>query len=231
MRRLILGLALIATLCWLAADHQLTTAADEPESLGAKATRTKKLKQKLKVEFDSAPLRNILDELPDLVNASGAGTLRIQPLAGSGVTLTSRFTVKGEKTLEEILETIVNDKSWGWYVVTAKAGDQNDGAILITTNPKEHGYKEGSGPMKEVGKKEGKKEVAKKDEPKEKMKEEPKTGGGDEKTASELLTKAKFLKSTKQLDKCKETLNEIITKYGDTKAAAEAKKLLETLGK
>lgn len=229
MRRLLFGVALLGSLCWLATDP-VSRAADEPESLGAKATRDKKLKQKLKVDFDAVFLDEIMKELPDLVNSAGAGTLRIKAAPGSGVTLRSRFTIKGEKTLEEILEFIVADKNWGWYVVSTKPGDQNDGAIFLTTNPKEHGYKEGTGPG---GKDTPKKEVTKKEDPKDKPKDDPKTEpkGGDDKTASDLLTKAKFLKSTKQLDKCKETLNEIISKYGDTKAATEAKKLLESLGK
>jgi TolA-binding protein len=74
--------------------------------------------------------------------------------------------------------------------------------------------------------------VAKKEEPKgkEKAKEEPK-GGGDDKEAAELLSKAKVQISLKQTDKAKATLNEVIEKYPDTKAAAEAKKLLEKVGK
>ena len=71
-------------------------------------------------------------------------------------------------TLAEALDKLCSDKSWGWYVNIGKAGDQKDGAIFLTTNGKEHGYKEGTGPAG--------KEVAKKDDPKakDKAKEDPK---------------------------------------------------------
>ena len=44
-------------------------------------------------------------------------TLKIDPEPGAGVTLTSSFgPFKGEMTLEEVLNKICEDKSWGWYV-------------------------------------------------------------------------------------------------------------------
>lgn len=52
---------------------------------------------------------------------------------------------------------------------------------------------------------------------------------GNEKQAAELLTQAKFLKGTNQLDRCKEILNEILIKHTDTKTAKDAKDLLEKL--
>src|SRR5205085_12384227 len=134
-------------------------------------------------------------------------------------TLTSSFELKGEMTLAEALDKLCADKSWGWYVNIGKKDDQKDGAIFLTTNSKEHGYKEGTGPG--AGK-----EVAKKDEPKtkDKGKDEPKTGGSDA-TAAELLTKAKLQLNLKQNEKAKTTLNEIIEKYPDSKQATDAKEL------
>jgi TolA-binding protein len=49
--------------------------------------------------------------------------------------------------------------------------------------------------------------------------------------AADLLTKAKLQNGLKQTDKARATLKEIIEKYPDTKSAAEAKKLLERIGK
>jgi TolA-binding protein len=85
------------------------------------------------------------------------------------------------------------------------------------------------------GKETAKKEAAKKEDPKEKGKEtakkdEPK-GGSDDKEAADLLSKAKVQIGLKQTDKAKATLDEIISKYPDSKQAADAKKLLEKLGK
>lgn len=121
--------------------------AETPQSSGAKATREKKLTAKITVEFDNKMLREIIEELPQIVADTGAGRLRIKPLAGAGITLTSRFTIKEKEiTLEAFMEKLVADKNWGWYVNSTKVGDQDDGAIILTTNPKEHGYKEGTGP-------------------------------------------------------------------------------------
>jgi len=198
------------------------SAAEIPLTQGAKITWEKKLKVPLKLDIDKKMLRPLIgDDLPAAVKEVSGLTQKIEIAPGQGVTLTSSFgPFKGEMTLEEVLNKICEDKSWGWYVNNAPKGDQKDGAIFLTTNPKEKGYKEGTGP----------KEVAKKDDPKDKPKDEPKTGDGD-KAAAELLTKAKFQMNTKQNDKAMVTLKEIIEKYPDTKAATDAKKLLEKIGK
>jgi hypothetical protein len=234
--RLLSTLALAVAAVVLALPPQAPTlAADHPESPRVKATREKMLPSKLKLDIDKKMLRAIItDDLPAAVKEATMLTLRIEPAPGSGVTLTSSFELKGEMTLEEALNKLCEDKSWGWYVNVGKPGDQKDGAIFLTTNPKERGYKEGTGPAAAKGK-----EVAKKDEPKakdkgkepEKTKEEPKGGGDAERAASDLLTKARIQNNLKQADKAKATLNEILEKYPDTKAAADAKKLLEKIGK
>ena len=197
-------------------------AAEIPLSQGAKITWEKKLKVTLKLDIDKKMLRALIsDDLPAAVKEATKLTQKIEVAPGQGVTLPSSFgPFKGEMTLEEVLIKICEDKGWGWYVNIGKKDDQKDGAIFLTTNPKEKGYKEGTGP----------KEVAKKDDPKDKPKDEPKTTDGD-KAAAELLTKAKFQINTKQNDKAMVTLKEIIEKYPDSKAAADAKKLLEKIGK
>jgi hypothetical protein len=221
--RILLRLSL--TLVAVVACHGLSVcqAADPPESPRVKAVREQVLTAKIKFDIDKKMLRPIIyEDLPALIKEATKLTAKIDVAPGQGVTLTSSFELKGEMTVAEALDKLCADKSWGWYVNVAKPGDQKDGAIYLTTNSKEHGYKEGTGP----------KEVAKKDEPKtkEKPKDEPKTGEAD-KLAAELLTKAKFQLNLKQPDKAKATLNEIIEKYPDTKSASEAKKLLEKIGK
>ena len=204
-------------------------AADPPESARVKTIREKVLPAKVKLDVDKKMLRAIIgDDLPAAIKEATGVTVKIEPAPGQGVTLTSSFELKGEMTVAEALDKLCADKSWGWHVNVGKPGDQKDGAIFLTTNGKEHGYKEGTGPG--AGK-----EVAKKDPPKgkdakEKAKDEPKTGG-DDKEAADLLTKAKLQMSLKQPDKAKATLNEIVEKYPDSKAAADAKKLLEKLPK
>ncbi|MEZ6142380.1 MAG: hypothetical protein R3B84_17615 [Zavarzinella sp.] len=138
------------TLFAVAATLAVTAAADAQtkEYPGFKATRTKKLPLKLDVDFDNVFLRTIItDEIPSLVKDAGGGTIRVKPLPGAGVTLTSRFTIKAKQiTLEELMNKLCEDKNWGWYVKNGPAGSQDDGAIFITTNPKEKGYKEGTAP-------------------------------------------------------------------------------------
>lgn len=231
-RRLLPFLSLAAAVSLVALTTLATTQGADSETPRVKTVREKVLPAKLKLDIDKKMLRPIIEsDLPDAVKDATKIDVKIMPAPGQGVTLTSSFELKGEMTLAEALDKICADKSWGWYVNVAKPGDQKDGAIFITTNSKEHGYKEGTGP--------GGKETAKKEEPKEKGKakgndaagkEEPKTGG-DEREAAELLTRAKFQINTKQEDKARDTLKQIIEKYPDGKQAADAKKLLEKLGK
>lgn len=222
MIRRTLSLSFAALFCTIVLAPS-NSAAETPLSLGAKATWEKKLKVKLNLDIDRKMLRPLIgDDLPRAVKQETGLTLRIDVAPGQGVTLTSSFgPFKGEMTLEDVLNKICEDKSWGWYVNSTKVGDQKDGAIFLTTNSKEHGYKDGTGP----------KEVAKKDNPKDKPKTEPKTGGDGDKEAAEMLTKAKFLMNTKQTDKAKTMLKDLISKHPDAKAAADAKKLLEKLDK
>lgn len=213
-----LSLALAAGLAAPVAGY----AADK-ESPRVAAVREKVLPAKLKLDIDKKMLRAIInDDLPAAVKEATGVNIRIEPAPGQGVTLTSSFELKGGMTLAEALEKICAEKSWGWYVNVAKPTDQKDGAIIITTNAKEHGYKDGTGPAG--------KETATKDKPKDEPKDEPK-GGGDDREAADLLTKARVQISLKQTDKAKVTLDQIIAKYPDSKPAADAKKLLEKIRK
>ena len=230
MRRFLAGAALLAlTISLTVCNYDRVGAEEKPDSPGAKATREKKLTTKVKAEFDNVMLRAILEEFPQLVNDAGGGRLRVKIDPKAGITLTSRFTIKGEMTVHDVLEAIVKDRPWGWYVNSTKVGDQDDGAIIISGNNKEHGFREGTGPVATKTKEDPKtkKEDPKKEDPK---KEDPKTPDG-EKAASELLSKAKLQIAVKKFDDAKKTLNEIITKYPTTKAATTAKKELENLGK
>jgi hypothetical protein len=228
-RRLVPFLSLVAAVAVVALTTLPTSqAADPAESARVKTVREKVLPAKLKLDIDKKMLAPILsDDLPAAIKEATGVTIKIEKVPGTaGITFTSSFELKGEMTLAEAINKICDDRSWGWYVNVGKAGDQKDGNIFLTTNPKERGYTEGTGP--------GGKEVAKKDPPKgkdkEKAKDDPKTGG-DDKEAADLLSKARVQISLKQPDKAKATLDEIISKYPDSKQAADAKKLLEKLGK
>jgi FimV-like protein len=157
--------------------------------------------------------------------------VRIKP--GTGITLTSRFTVMAkDEPLEDVLDKLLKQREWGYYVVVAKPGDQDDGAIMLVTDPV-RGYPPDdprSGKSDEKGKKDTAKE--KKDVAKSKT-DEPKKGAAtnEEKTASNRLDFAENYIAGGKPEKAKPILKEIVEKYPNTKAAEEAKKLLEKLDK
>lgn len=230
MRRTLIGCSLFLAACF--AITQTPNAAEVPDSAGAKTTREKKLPVKMKLDIERKMLRAIINEdLPAAFKEAANLPLKIDVFPGQGVTLTSSFELKGEMTLAEALDKLCADKNWGWYVHSAKPGDQKDGMIYLTTNGKEHGYKEGTGPNE--GKKgTDKKEVAKKEEMKkeETKKEEPKLNA-DDKAASTLLDKAKLAGATGKKDMAKKFLAELLEKYPTSSVAGDAKKMLERLNK
>ena len=104
-------------------------------------------------------------------------------------------------------------------LTSAKEGDQKDGKILLTTNPKERGYKEGTG-------------RAARKWPRRRPEVQGKAEGRAERRrrrqrSGRFVDKAKVQINLKQTDKAKATLDEIVSKYPDSKQAADAKKLLE----
>ena len=221
MRYFLIAFPVLLAASWLSPARAADTPPDSP---GAKATREKKLTAKLKLDIDKKMLRPIIqDDLPTAVKEMTGLTLKIDVIPGQGVTLTSSFELKGDMTLEEALDRICKDKSWGWYINSTKVGDQKDGMIYITTNSKEHGYKEGTAAKDDPKDKP-------KDKTKDKSKDDPKPADG-EKAATELYSKAKLLVNLKQIDKAQKMIDDILEKYPDTKAAADAKKLREKIGK
>ena len=237
MRRTLFSIGLFLAAALLVT--QAPEAAETPDSAGAKMTREKRLPVKLKLDIERKMLRFILaDDLPAAFKEAANLPLKIDVYPGQGVTLTSSFELKGEMTLAEALDKLCADKNWGWSVHSAKAGDQKDGMIYLTTNGKEHGYKEGTGPgakdgkdTKEAKKDTGKKEIAKKEEMKKEETKEASPMTDDDKAASALYDKAKFSSATGKKDAARKTLKELLEKYPDSSVAADAKKLLEKLGK
>jgi hypothetical protein len=160
--RLLLGLGVLAAASFLILSGPVP-AADPPDTAGAKATREKKLKAKLDADLEKKMLRELIKDLQTVAKDQTKLTLKIVT-DPKGITLTSSFgPFKSGMTIEEILNAICDDRSWGWYVNSTKVGDQNDGAIFLTTNSKQRGYKEGAGPD------------AKKEDPKSKTKPKDKS--------------------------------------------------------
>ncbi len=232
MRRTLIGCGLFVAACLLIT--QAPEAAEVAESAQAKITREKKLPAKLKLDIEKKMLRAIIeDELPMAVMDSAKQKVKIGVFPGQGVTLTSSFELKGEMTLAEALDKLCVDKNWGWYVHSAPPNDQKDGMIYLTTNGKEHGFKEGAGPGgKETPKKEtGKKDVAKKDDPKKEDPKDAPPASDDDKAAATIYDKAKLANATGKKDVAKKLLTDLLAKYPEAAVAADAKKMLERIGK
>lgn len=186
------------------------------ESPGAAATRAR-LKNKITVEFKNEPLKNILVEISGALNEQKKGSLSFQ--YDTGVSQNTRTAVTGKnKTVEEYLDEALKPLDLG-YVIVSKPGDRYDGWLMLKKG-NQRGDDVPEGGKKDSSKEEKKKESAKKEEMK-------KDAGMDERAAAAKLANAKTYLSLKKDDKAKEILEALVKDYPETKAAEEAKKLLE----
>src|SRR5437588_10844989 len=118
----------------------------EKESAKAAATR-KKLQEKISVDYQDEPIRNVVDDLKSKVKGLGSKIVWV----GGGVCGNITLSCKAEdKTLAEILDTLFKGKDLG-YVVVSKEGNAYDGALLIKKG-KERGYPAGEEPDKATAK-------------------------------------------------------------------------------
>ena len=236
MRRLlILGLPLLA---WVA-----SVAIAEEDTAKAAATR-KLLKQNVTVEYKEQALREVVDDLKEQVKG-----LSIKPETKSGVQLNTKITLNAkDKPLEDVLNTICDKNGWGYYILS-KEKNAYDGQLVLKVG-KERGYEEGKEPTakndKDKGKAKDKKEAKKTDsdekkEPKEKAepkdkaepKERPQVDDEDkaERSAAIKLKAAKELIDDDKKERAIKVLEDLLDRFPKTKAAEEAKELLEKLKK
>ncbi len=183
-----------------------------------------RLKEKISLDMKNEMLRDVLKEISGALTDLKKGALSNYP--DQGVSLNSRITVKAkDKSVEEILDEALKPLDLG-YVIVSKPGDRYDGWLLL---------KKGSqrGDDTPADGKEKKKEESKVKEKKEMPdKKETKSEAGDEeKDATRLLNNAKNYVSFKKPEKAKEVLKELLEKHPNSKAADEAKTLLEKLDK
>jgi hypothetical protein len=234
-------LPLIACIASLAlADEDTTKAA---------ATR-KLLKHKISLDYKEEAISVIVDDIKDQV---GKG-LSIRLDVKGGLNRNTKVTIsKKDAPLEEVLNAICDKNGWGYFIVS-KEKNAYDGQLVLKVG-KERGYEEGKEPaakddkeVKDKGKAKekakekkdtkGKSEPTEKTEPKQKTepkeKAEPKEKGADdderaERAATLKLKTAKELIAEEKKDRAKEVLEDLIRKYPRTKAAEEAKELLDKL--
>jgi hypothetical protein len=219
MRRHLLGwsvlLAGVGTL--LAADKDTPLAAH---------TRTKKLQTKITVDYQDQMLREAFADISKQLEDAGAGSLSVK--YDTGVSMNQRVTYKGaNQTVADVLDGILKRNNLG-YVVVSKDKDRYDGWLLVKQG-NERGYPAGQEPK--AGKAAAK---AAPPAPKEKLPEKPVAGEDAdraEKVAASKLALARDLLKSGKADKAQLRFQDIVQQYPDTKAAAEAKKELDKLGK
>jgi FimV-like protein len=215
---------LIACPLLLAAAAMLWGAEDTKKA----ADTRKALKTKVSFKWKDTGLSAVADEIHEQVNG-----LRFHMDTKGGINLNKQITYEcKDKPVEDMLAELLGKFGWGYHVHSQK--DAYDGDVYITVGD-ERGYVKGEEP---AGKP---KEDKPKDKPKVKPKTEvkpkedkPKSENDPEKLEKDAARKLKLAKSLIEdgkTDGARDYLEEILKKYKTTKAAAEAKKLLENLDK
>ncbi len=206
--------------------------AADKDTPAAAATRTKKLKAKVTLDYTNEMMRVIFEDIKSQLEGQGVGSLSVK--YGLGISMNQRLSIQvKDVTLEEALDKLLGQNGLGYIVISSKepALARYDGWIEIRMG-NERGYPAD----------------AAKDDPKtkttSKTKDDPKTktttktssssATNDDKT--EAMAKGKLslireLINDGNKEKAKTRLEELIKTYPNTKAAEEAKALLEKLGK
>jgi hypothetical protein len=228
----------IAGFVAIAADKD----ADTPK---AAATR-KRLQQKISVNYKDTLFRDVRDDLKEKVEGLGV----LEDLKG-GVNLNLKVTYKADdETLERILNAICDKYDMGYYVISQQ-NTGYDGSIKFTRNKEQRGFESGKSPDKAAPKD--------KDNPKDKEAQKDKSPGKDkavnkekseekpknEKPAKETEPEDEVQKAERQAalklaaikgviedgkpSRAIELCEELLKKFPGTKAAKEAKELLEKL--
>jgi len=196
-----------------------------------KAADTRKLlKTKVTFKWKDTSFGDVLDEIKEKVEG-----IRIHR-DEKAINVNKQITYMcKDKPLEDVFAELLGKSGWGYYVNSKK--DAYDGDIYIRVG-EERGYPKGEEPGPGDKPKDKPKEEKPKDKPKiddkpkeEKPKEKPAEDDPDkaEKDAARKLKLAKLLIEDKMLEGARDALEEIIKKYKETKAAAEAKELLKKL--
>ncbi len=219
----------VAVLAATLAGAVVSAAEPVKETTASTFTRTKKLKGTVTVEAKTTPLKEILDDISGQLQDQKLGPISAQYDIGiSGNTRTS-LSVK-DVTAEEALDKLFGSLEIG-YVVVAKDKDRYDGWIKIVKG-NARGYEPGTEPKDAP-----KPADPKKPDPKPEVKPDPKPVDPkppepvdeDEKAAVTKLDAAKKLIADEKGDDAKKVLRYVTKFYPSTKAAAEAKKLLDDM--
>lgn len=198
------------------------------DTTAAAFTRTKKLKGKVTVEAKNAPLKEILEDLSNQLQDLKLGPISAQYDVGISGNTRTTLSVK-DVSAEEALDKLFGSLELG-YVVVSKDKDRYDGWIKIVKG-NARGYEPGTEP-KDAAKPADPKKPDPKPEVKPEVKPDPKPAepvDEDEKAAVSKLDSAKKLIAEKKPEDAAKLLKYVTKFYPKTKAAEEAKKLLDEM--
>lgn len=209
------------------------------DTAAAEFTRTKKLKGKVSVEAKNQPFKEILADISGQLEDAKLGPISASYDIGISGNTRTDLMVK-DVTAEEALDKLLGSLELG-YVVVSKKGDRYDGWLKIVKG-KSRGYEPGTEP-KDAPKPADPKPTdpkpadPKPTDPKPEVKPDPKPADPkpaepvdeDEKAATVKLDSAKTLIADEKADDAKKLLKYVVKFYPKTKAAGEAKKLLDEM--
>jgi hypothetical protein len=216
--------ALLAVLALGAVEAQ---AADEPSKDTPRAAATRKLlDQKVKLQLKDRLLRDVEEKIKEQVRGL---TFREE----RGVNLNAKITLDvQDKTVAEVLDEICTKFDMGYHVISQKNGAY-DGSVYLTRNKEERGYVLGPVHTKprDKPKSEEKPAVKEKPKPEEKPPEKPVEDEAEkeERTAQSKLRAARGLVDDGKTAKAISLCEEIIKNFPKTKAAEQAKELLDKI--
>lgn len=196
-------------------------AADPPkDTTNAAFTRAKKLKGKVSVEFKNEPLKVAFEALSEQLVDQKLGPISVH--YGVGVSQNTRITYVGKDvTAEAALDGILKQLDLGYHVVS-KEKDRYDGWIEVGKGT-HRGYPPGVAVPKSDPA-EPKVEAKRPVDPKPAASDDP-----DEKQARLRIDLAKDLLGTGKKEDAGRLLKYVVRTFPKTKAAEEAKQLLEKI--
>lgn len=178
-----------------------------------------KLKTKVSVEFKDTPVREVVEELKRQVD-----NLSIWVNTRAGVSINQALTYQAtDKPLDEVLDQMFKRVDLG-YVIGREKDGRYKGWLIIVKGPYRGEDSEEEAAAKPVGK-EAKTPAA----PSRPKADAP--AADPEKEAARKLSFAKNLIDSGRLEKARERLHDLVRMYPKTKAADEARELLEKLEK
>lgn len=217
----IAGLLVVAVIAGADDKSKSPPAAKPEDSPTVKRTRMK-LEIPVTVDFKDERLKDVLEEFKRQTEISFH--------LDAGVSANQAFTYAAkDKPLKEVLDEMFKGRGLGYVIGRKlKEGDRYEGWVIINQSD-ERGDPIVKGAA--TSKPEPKTPPTKSPAPPAKPKTTPSTPADAERLAASKLKNAKILLEDGKTEDAQEFLEQILTRWPDTKAAAEAKALLEKIKK